>query len=212
MSTIRWTTGALAGVASAVILSAGFAGARRRRRHKLMHRFVERPERWLEHRRDALEHQRARLEKRLDALENRLDAGKRAGVEAVQRLAPARYRRKLGLPSYRDRLEQAGSEAVQRTRRVLTSAAAGAAYGKLRPHLLRRLPWLPAGTLFGAALHAFDLDGKGRLLDALRGRHGLEELRDSRHMRVVAKRLALYLLFGAVTAFAFELFAARRRY
>jgi hypothetical protein len=197
MNGMRWTTaGALAGVVGGVVLAVGVArsDARRAKRvRKRLRRETKRlrretlrlardTEEWLEHTR-----RHARLPHPRDARLGKRGAAARATDAISSRMEATR---------------QAGADAAHRTRHLLTSAAPGSAYGKMRTYL-RQL--LMNGTMSGAILHALTSEGA-------RSAHGLlESGRYPPAARAAAQRLGMHLLLGALAAFAFELLAVAER-
>lgn len=196
---MRWTTaGALAGVMGGVVLAVGVArsDARRvkrvrrrlRRETKRLRRETLRlardTERWLEHTRT-----HARLPEPRDT---RLGKRRAAGAARVTDAISSRV----------EATREAGADAAHRTRHVLASAACGSAYRKIRSYL-RQMPWLTNRTMYGAILHALNVEGPRS--------HGLlKGGRSHPAARAAAQRLGMHLLFGAVAALAFELLAADR--
>jgi hypothetical protein len=95
-----------------------------------------------------------------------------------------------------------GTTAIEQADHMLAAAAFGMTYAKARSYVTE-LPWAIAGALFGALLYVVNIVGIAPLLGITRGEWQAPA-------RIVGQRLSLHLVFGAVTALAFELLADER--
>lgn len=95
----------------------------------------------------------------------------------------------------RRRIGARGATIVEQANHLVASAAFGAAYGAMRPYLVRNLPLAAAGAAFGSGLYGFNIVTIAPIIGLTRG-----EWREA--TGIPAQRLAMHVLFGVVTEMA----------